>query len=274
MLFTDTTRKVATFDTVFTKSNKVEGIVEGIANVGGRRDLQNDTMAIGCWSRVIASGALPAFCWGHNTADIRGKVTYLEELRPGDPRIRSASGGKAAPQASGLFFRAQMAPTQAGRDAFELLAGGYIKELSVQFSVADGGEESDGRGGRIVKDVLSLYEISAVLKGASEGTGVLSAKAAGGESLAQLFAKAASDVALQMLERRRRRAVMQEVVGEIMPQAMIKVLDAAAEQKARDAEIWKRTGATYWQAPVARKAQPLTEREQFERAIARRAGIY
>ena len=159
------------------KADEATGIVEGIANVGNIKDLQGDNMLPGCWGRVIREGQQPAFCWGHqvNPPDIRGKVVGLMELPPGDPRIPQNQKGPA--KASGLWFKAQMAmETQAGRDTHALLKGGYIKELSVHFTNEPDGEESDGKGGRNVKEVAELFEISAVLKGASVGTRVLVAK--------------------------------------------------------------------------------------------------
>ncbi len=173
-------RKVLTLGDVVFKADETTGIIEGICNVGNQVDLQGDNVLPGAWSRVVASGQEPPFLWNHNTKDldVRGKVIYLEELLPGDQRIPLNRGPKAVGNASGLRFKAQMAlKTEKGRDAFELLRGGFIKQLSVYFNNKREDQEVTRDGVRNVKMVNELYEISAVLKGASQGTAVLLAKA-------------------------------------------------------------------------------------------------
>src|SRR5437867_3699465 len=117
------------------KADKTTGEIVGIANTGNIRDKQGDTMLPGCWRKCIAEGQQPAICWGHDITDIRGKVVGLEELAPGDNRLPlNRMGGKDMGQVSGLMFKAIMAmETEAGRDAFALLKGDFIRQFSVQF---------------------------------------------------------------------------------------------------------------------------------------------
>lgn len=153
-----------------------KGQIEGIANIGNVKDLQGDTMLPGCWRKVIEDQQRVALCWAHDAKDIRGKITYLEELPVGDRRIPQNQKA-TVPVASALYFKAQMAmKTQAGREAYELIKGDYIRAVSVGFDIADDGEEPDGKGGRNVKLVNRLYEISNVLAEASVGSAITAVK--------------------------------------------------------------------------------------------------
>lgn len=161
------------------KADRTTGEIVAIANSGNVKDRQGDVMLPGCWRKVIAEGQQPAVCWSHDVSDVRGKVVALEELAPGDNRLPlNRTGGKDSGKASGLLFKAIMAmETEAGRDAFALLKGDFIRQFSVQFSIADDGEKSERDGTREIKLVDQLFEISPVLVGASPGTALLTAKA-------------------------------------------------------------------------------------------------
>ncbi|MDQ6877333.1 MAG: HK97 family phage prohead protease [Candidatus Dormibacteraeota bacterium] len=158
------------------KADETRGEVTAFVNRTGVVDRQNDVMVPGCFSKVINEGQSVAIAWSHDITKIVGKVTQLEELMPGDPRIPYMKGSE---NTGGLLMKALFATaTQAGKDAFELVKGGFVKQWSVQFSVADGGEEKDGVGTRFIKLVNELFEVSPVLVGASPATGTLSVKQA------------------------------------------------------------------------------------------------
>src|SRR5438445_8951551 len=173
-------RKDLPLDFAVLKSDRKAGIVTGIANTGNNVDRQKDNLLPGCWSKVIAENQQPPFLWNHNIKDfdVRGKVIRLEELPPGDSRIPLNRSSKAFGTVSGLLADIQCAlETQAGRDAFALLDGGFVTELSVNISNAPEDEEVDRKGVRNVRKVDRLLEISAVLAGASFGTAILATKA-------------------------------------------------------------------------------------------------
>jgi hypothetical protein len=177
-------RKVAS--TAVVLKSDASGLVEAIVNTTNVVDKQNDLMAVGSWSKVIREGQSVAICWAHEAKQIVGKVLEMRELPPGDPRVpANKSGGKGSGNAGGLWIKALFAlATQAGREAFELCRGGFVKEWSVGFEVAPDGEKTDrsaygpGSDVRTVTLVDRLYECSLVLAGASPDTATLTAKAA------------------------------------------------------------------------------------------------
>ena len=169
-------RKIAIVDGWIEKADEATGTIVAVVNTGNVKDLQGDTMVPGCWSKVLREKQSPAICWFHEISDIRGSVLSLEELKPGDPRVPlNQTGGKGAGTASGLRMKGQFEmETQAGRDAFVLVKNRRVKQWSVQFDLDEKGAEPDGKGGRNIKQVNNLYEVSPVLVGASPGTATLS----------------------------------------------------------------------------------------------------
>lgn len=165
-------RKYLSQNAVTIKTDADRGEVTAVVNTTGIRDKQQDTMVPGCWRKVIAEGQQVAICLSHDVTKIVGKVTSLVELSPGDPRIPSKAGNLG--KAGALLMTGALAmATQAGRETFALLKGGFLNLWSVQFTVAQ--DEPDGRGGRQVKLVDELFEVSPVLVAASPGTGTLRA---------------------------------------------------------------------------------------------------
>lgn len=169
-------RKIAIVDGWIEKADDATGTVVAVVNTGNVKDLQGDTMVPGCWSKVLREKQSPAICWFHELKDIRGSVLELEELRPGDPRVplNQSADGKSAGMYSGLRMKGQFEmETQDGRDAYVLVKNRRVRQWSVQFDLDEKGAEPDGKGGRNIKQVNTLYEISPVLVGASPGTATL-----------------------------------------------------------------------------------------------------
>jgi len=163
-------RKIIELEGTISKLDGDRGEVEALVNTTGVIDRQKDLMSPGCFARVIEEHQEPAICWAHDVKRIVGKVIAMREYMPGT-RPDGAEGGA-------LWIKAVFAlATQAGRDAFELVRGGFVKQWSVQFWNDPADEEQDFRKGiRIVKQVGHLFEVSPVLAGASPATLTLSAK--------------------------------------------------------------------------------------------------
>jgi prohead serine protease len=177
-------RKVLT-DSIVLKADDVRGQATAIVNTTGIVDRQRDLMAVGSWGKVCREGQLPAVCLNHQIErlSVVGKVLRLEEWQPGDPRLPMAHRAKGA---GALVADMQFAlTTQAGRETFELVRGGYLKQWSVQFSISPDAEKQD-RDVRTVKEVDELIEVSAVLIGASPHTALLAAK---GQPMAVAFSE-------------------------------------------------------------------------------------
>jgi HK97 family phage prohead protease len=160
------------FDTGVTA--EPEGTFSAIANTGNVLDYQSDVMLENCWSDVISKMrtgqvAWPALCWNHKWDEPIGRITYAEELAAGDPRIKSAD-----PKATGLLIHGKFnMRTSRGKDAFEDVRFGSIREMSVGFIAAEGGESFNSKGQRLVSKVGRWPECSFVLVGASPDTGIL-----------------------------------------------------------------------------------------------------
>ena len=263
-------RKV--FAGVIVKAGDVQGEVTALVNTTGVRDKQGDTMEPGCYGRVIREKQQPAMAWSHDTSQIIGKVVEMEELMPGDPRLPAdyRKAGVGALFIKGLFALA----TQAGRDAWELVRGNFIREWSVQFSVDPDQTEQRGHD-RSVKEVYELFEVSPVLRGASPGTLTLATKAAYERATTgsyreaeQLAQRIGADVAAAVIE-----DVDWEWSGEYMTRQVERQIAAEVQQRAEDlAWIDARKGFDVWAVPVTRPTQrkPETEDEKWVRL---RSGI-
>jgi HK97 family phage prohead protease len=207
------------------------GIIEGIANVGNIKDLQGDTVLPGAWSRVIrdfdnGEQAIP-FVWGHNVeqVDARGRITRLEELPVGSPLI---SANQKGARASGLYFQAQMSmSSNAGREAYALISDGAVKSTSVQFVLGPGGSEPDGDGGRLIKSISKLIEISGVIVPASPGSMILSAKSYRRPSLAELYVEAVAE----RWEREELRQAIKRDVRDAAARMLVKAIEARKERE-------------------------------------------
>lgn len=82
------------------------------------------------------------------------------------------------PDEKGLFIRAYLGGTEAGRNLYEEIAGGYTTKMSFGFTV-DGDEElrteaEDGRVDylRTITSINKLYDVSAVSIPANDGTSI------------------------------------------------------------------------------------------------------
>jgi HK97 family phage prohead protease len=149
-----------------------KGRVEALVNVGSVLDYQDDVMEPGCWADVLSqmkAGDMdwPSICWGHDWSVIVGKVLDAEEMRPGDSRLpqKILKAGGGALRITGQYNL----DTQRGREAFSDVAGGFVKQWSVGFESAKGGQRYE-KGIRYVSKVGRWPEVSNVLLGASPGT--------------------------------------------------------------------------------------------------------
>ena len=168
------------FASVVLKQDDARGIVEAIVNTtGGAPDHQGDVIVPGAWTKAVnaVSKKAPKVVWHHEnglTSDrftVVGKVTGLRELMPGDDRLPFAikSAGRGA-LAALMQFNLN---TQAGKEAYSNVAGGYVDEWSVGFLPEDHDASGDYNE---IKSAYPLLEISPVLMGASPMTATLSAK--------------------------------------------------------------------------------------------------
>ena len=155
-------------------STAPSGEIQALVNSTGIVDSQNDNVLPGAWRRVIASGKLPKLLISHDWDALPvGTVLRLDEWLPGDSRLpqwHQANG------AGGLIMTAQAnMATQAGREFFDSVAGGFVEEYSVGFIPAQGGVRYSADE-RHISDVELLPEVSAVLMGASPETSTLAVK--------------------------------------------------------------------------------------------------
>jgi HK97 family phage prohead protease len=286
----ETTKRISLAGRVL-KADGPKGEVLALVNTG-YKDRQRDTLQPGCWQKCIREQQQPPIFWMHDVQQLAlGSVVGLQELRPGDPRIPAIDGKSVAP-VGGLLSRIRFAiETSRGHDAFILARDGHVKEWSVQIAVDPANEETDRQGNRVVKEVHQLVEISMVVMGASLGTGTLEAKAALQrlESkpewmvplLAELQEKAAEDaedrmyLALEEAETRAWYESQEKAAANAEVERLVDIVRGQLDRERQVAEIEKRVGISGNVFKVAPRPapRPLTEREKFDRDIARRAGI-
>jgi phage head maturation protease len=255
-------------------------------------DRQGDVMAPGCWAKVVREQQRPLLFWQHDYSALPlGSASNFQELRPGDPRIPSI-GGKSSGNVGALLAQLNFSlSTTAGHDAFTLASDGHIKEFSVAVTNRKEDESTDYQGVRTVKMVDEIVELSLVIKGASLGTYTVEAKSALArlmripatmlpliEEAVEKAAEEAEDrmfLALQAAENRAWEESYHKAIVRDEAEKVVAVVRRGMERARQVAEIERlagHTGNVYKAVPrVARR--PLTEREQFEKDIARRAGI-
>jgi HK97 family phage prohead protease len=159
-------------DSPILKADDARGTATAIVNSTAIVDKQGDLMAVGSWAKVCREQQAVAVCVNHDVGRVVGKVLRLDEWQPGDARLPMAQRAKGA---GALVADLQFAmATQAGRETFELVKGGYLRQWSVQFSLSTEPKQ-DGQV-RTIKEVDQLYECSVVLVGASPDTALLAAK--------------------------------------------------------------------------------------------------
>ena len=143
-----------------------QGIVEAFTNSMGIIDSDGDVIESSAFNKSIENNLpIPALV-GHNSSAVVGKVVDAQAIQQADGSAR-------------LYNKIQFnLDTQAGRDAFSNVAGGYVREWSVGFNVPENGIELDRENNQLIRRIKDLdwVEVSSVLRGASPNTGTLSAK--------------------------------------------------------------------------------------------------
>jgi len=162
------------------------GIVEAYTNTMGQVDLDGDVIEPQAFDASIQNSLpIPALV-GHDTTAIVGKVIGARSMPMGDGTSR-------------LYTRIQFnLDTQAGRDAFSNIKGGYVREWSVGFNIPAGASSMVREAGKMIRHIANLdwVEVSSVLRGASPGTATIAAKATTPSTIE------ADDVAVELLRAR------------------------------------------------------------------------
>lgn len=145
-----------------------QGIVEAFTNTMGAIDLDGDIIEPYAFDESIyANLPIPALV-GHDPNQVVGKVISARPVEIGDGTAK-------------LWTRIQFnLDTQAGRDAFSNIKGGFVREWSVGFNIPQGAIKVVREAGQTVRRITNLdwVEVSSVLRGASPGTATIAAKAA------------------------------------------------------------------------------------------------
>jgi len=166
--------------------DEAQGIVEAYTNTMGQVDLDGDVIEPQAFDASIQNSLpIPALV-GHDTTAIVGKVIGARSMPMGDGTSR-------------LYTRIQFnLDTQAGRDAFSNIKGGYVREWSVGFNIPAGASSMVREAGRMIRHIANLdwVEVSSVLRGASPGTATIAAKATTPSTIE------AEDVAVELLRAR------------------------------------------------------------------------
>ena len=166
--------------------DEAQGIVEAYTNTMGQVDLDGDVIEPQAFDASIQNSLpIPALV-GHDTTAIVGKVIGARSMPMGDGTSR-------------LYTRIQFnLDTQAGRDAFSNIKGGYVREWSVGFNIPAGASSMVREAGKMIRHIANLdwVEVSSVLRGASPGTATIAAKATTPSTIE------AEDVAVELLRAR------------------------------------------------------------------------
>ena len=124
--------------------DEAKGIVKGIGSYYGNEDSDGDVMVKGCYEKSLGDrkGRIP-YLFNHNMNQLVGKLELIDTERS-------------------LDFEAKLAvKTQLGKDVFELIKGGFLRENSVGFKASRSNMEQKSDGLNYIKEA-TLYEISAV----------------------------------------------------------------------------------------------------------------
>lgn len=128
------------------KAANDSGVIEGYGSVFGVRDSYDDVVAPGAFARTLGeaklAGRMPAMLWQHRPDEPIGAWT---EMREDD---------------TGLFVRGQLADTQRGREARELVKLGALTGLSIGY-VTKAYTYEKSTGITTLTD-LDLWEVSPV----------------------------------------------------------------------------------------------------------------
>jgi uncharacterized protein len=148
-----------------------KNVFEGYASVFRNVDSYGDIVEPGAFAKTIQErGDKVKVLWQHDPYTPIGKAVELHEDN------------------HGLYVKAQIFDTAAGRDAMTLIKGGVIDELSIGYrTVKD--EWDNEKGVRRLKE-LQLFEFSPVTFAANDQAAILGAKSMGerGQDIAFAFA--------------------------------------------------------------------------------------
>lgn len=159
------------FAAEFKTLDEAEGVVEAIVNTTGIVDRQKDVVEPGAF-RKATGGKLPKVVNSHQGSEFLGKVLSMREIMPGDANLPMALAQKGLGAfAVKMQFNLE---TQAGREMFSNVKGGYVDEWSFMFTILDA--QYDAKGIRHIKLIDEIFEVSPVLVGANQATLTLSAK--------------------------------------------------------------------------------------------------
>jgi hypothetical protein len=118
---------------------------EGYGSVSGNKDLGNDVVMPGAFSRTLAEhkadDTLPMMFWMHNPSQIPGKWLDMRE------------------DTNGLYVKGVLAETPLGNEIHTLLGMKAVSGLSIGYSTLK--QDYDNEGVRLIKDV-DLWETSIV----------------------------------------------------------------------------------------------------------------
>jgi HK97 family phage prohead protease len=161
------------FAVEFKSVDEAEGIVDAIVNTTGIVDRQKDIIEPGAFRKAIG-GKLPKVVNSHQGSEFLGKVLSMREIMPGDPALpKSLADRHLGAFAVKMQFNLE---TQAGREMFSNVKGGYVDEWSFMFTIDDA--QYDAKGIRHIKLIDEIFEVSPVLVGANQATLTLAAKSA------------------------------------------------------------------------------------------------
>lgn len=172
-----TSRESKSVKVEFKASESEPWTIEGHASIFGNVDAYGDIVAKGAFARTIKHNpsGFPVF-WNHNMNDL--PIGWTLGISEDDV---------------GLAFKADLGKTERGREVYNVIKMGWVRQMSFSYDVVQ--HEFDEDRHRLLKE-LRLYEISPVNFPANADTDV-SAKALGTTDL--LDALRALNISLQDL---------------------------------------------------------------------------
>ncbi len=149
-----------------------KGIVEGFVSVYGVKDSMDEIVDYGAFAKSL-SRKMPRVAWSHDWQTVVGKTI--------DGTVEVAAGTKGLPESISRFGGLKCVmqfnlDTQAGRETFSNIKGGYVDEFSIGYEEVRVIEAKDSKDGVRHLVELNLYEVSPVLAGANPATIVTGVK--------------------------------------------------------------------------------------------------
>tara|TARA_R110000765_G_scaffold46987_2_gene96748 strand:- start:42 stop:1151 length:1110 start_codon:yes stop_codon:yes gene_type:complete len=143
-----------------------QGIVQAFVNTMNVEDSDGDLIESSAFNNSIENNLPISVLHSHDPSQVIGKVIDAKVIEQDDGSAKLWNLMK---------FNLE---TQAGRDAFSNIKGGYIKEYSVGFNIPEKAMEFVREGVKTIRKIMEVdwIEVSSVVKGASPGTATLSAK--------------------------------------------------------------------------------------------------